>query len=696
MILILFILLILSNCLFLSAQDFDFQFQPEAFPVTIEGWQPYCPWAGGDSETAPEFCDIDADGVLDLFVGSYWGTVAYFENDGTENEADFNYITREYAGIDVGGTIFYGRSDPVFVDIDGDGDFDIFTSDGKGLIHYWKNIGTAQIAEFIHITDSLEYIDELGIAHVDLIDIDNDEDYDIFIGDNIGRINFYENIGTPDSFDYIEITSYMDSIDVGEKASPCFVDIDADNDYDLFIGEGWGKIWYYRNEGDSINYDFTYVTNYFEDIDVGNYASPEFADIDGDGDYDLFVGGEGDLGNAYGDVWFYENIGTPEHPSFQLVTKNYLTFDISNGSTIPQLIDINGDGLLDLMIGASRTIHYFQNVGTTAVPSFIFMDDYFQGVYRIESHPFFVDLDADGDYDLLMGESAIPGPSTLALYLNMGTPEEAYLRLEDEEYITNPQFHLNIQPSCADIDADGDYDLFITDDMGHYFYYQNNGTPQSANFGYVTSQWQGLPTSLSLSWRTMCFCDLDDDGDLDLLQNNFDNINICNLEFYRNTGIPQNAQMVLETEEFLPDFTIWYAEPCLADIDNDGDLDLFCGEMNGGVMFFRNLEVNAVENPLFDLSPLTFDLLPCYPNPFNEVLTISFTLDQALPVKVAVFDNLGRIVSDSEFRISNLGENKVVWNAGGRSSGVYFVRLEMLQSAGTLQHNHTQKVLLLK
>ncbi len=128
-------------------------------------------------------------------------------------------------------------------------------------------------------------------------------------------------------------------------------DIDADSDYDLFIGNGNGNIWYYRNDGTPQEYLFTYVSNYFAGIAVGEMSAPEFCDIDADGDYDLFVGREPTYSQQHlGDVFFYENVGTPEIADFQYITSNYLTLDVGSDSR-QQLVDIDADGDLDLFVG---------------------------------------------------------------------------------------------------------------------------------------------------------------------------------------------------------------------------------------------------------------------------------------------------------------------------------------------------------
>ncbi|MBN1798848.1 MAG: VCBS repeat-containing protein, partial [Spirochaetales bacterium] len=84
---------------------------------------------------------------------------------------------------------------------------------------------------------------------------------------------------------------------------PCFVDIDDDGDLDAFVGEANGNIIYFENNGSVDSPSFAApVTNPFSLSDVGDYSIPEFVDIDDDGDLDAFIGED------FGDTYYFENI----------------------------------------------------------------------------------------------------------------------------------------------------------------------------------------------------------------------------------------------------------------------------------------------------------------------------------------------------------------------------------------------------
>ena len=87
------------------------------------------------------------------------------------------------------------------------------------------------------------------------------------------------------------------------------------------------------------------ITNPFGLTDVGSYAAPTFADIDGDGDLDAFVG------NDDGNTVFYRNTGTTAAPTFTFEAAQ--PFGLTNlvASAKPTFADIDADGDLDAFVG---------------------------------------------------------------------------------------------------------------------------------------------------------------------------------------------------------------------------------------------------------------------------------------------------------------------------------------------------------
>lgn len=73
--------------------------------------------------------------------------------------------------------------------------------------------------------------------------------------------------------------------------------------------------------------------------------------------------------------------------------------------------------------------------------------------------------------------------------------------------------------------------------------------------------------------------------------------------------------------------------------------------------------------------PDNFRLNGNYPNPFNASTTVSFTIENATDVDLAVYDVVGRRVAILYSGSANAGTHRVTWNAGNNSSGVYFYRL---------------------
>ncbi|MBI4062291.1 VCBS repeat-containing protein [Candidatus Gottesmanbacteria bacterium] len=270
----------------------------------------------------------------------------------TSTESEYTLATSTHSGIDVG-----YDSAPAFVDVDADGDLDLFIGEDAGNINFYRNTGSATAPVFTLDTATLAGIDIGTESTPAFIDIDADGDQDIFIGEYDGTLNFYRNTGSATSPTFVlDATSYG-GIDVGNYSGPAFADLDGDGDFDLVIGEYYGTLRYYKNIGSNTQASFQ-ADPLLSGIDVGTSSAPTFVDFDKDGDWDLFVG------KSSGQLSFYRNTGTPNTPSFTLVTTSFTSIDVGYDSS-PVFADLDNDGDRDLMIGEdSGNLTYY-----TAAPA---------------------------------------------------------------------------------------------------------------------------------------------------------------------------------------------------------------------------------------------------------------------------------------------------------------------------------------
>ena len=327
-----------------------------------------------------------------------------------------------FDGIDIG-----DYSTPSFVDIDNDGDQDLVIGKGDGELGYYINTSIPAPANFALRTGADDPFDGIDIgsrSNPSLVDIDNDGDQDLVIGEQFGNVDYYENTGTALAPSYtvrIGAANPFDGIDIGDHSKPSFVDIDNDGDQDLVIGEGSGNLNYYENTGTALGPSYTLrigAANPFDGIDIVDHSTPSLIDLDGDGDQDLVIG------QFVGNLNYYENTGTALAPTYieRIGAANpFDGIDIGAHSK-PSFVDIDNDGDQDLVIGGlDGNLNYYENTGTVLAPTYIERiggANPFDGIdIGSFSTPSFIDIDNDGDQDLVIGEDL----GNLNYYENTGS-----------------------------------------------------------------------------------------------------------------------------------------------------------------------------------------------------------------------------------------------------------------------------------
>ena len=272
----------------------------------------------------------------------------------------------------------------------------------------------------------------------------------------------------------------------------------------------------------------TGADNPFDTLTVGSDSSPAFADLNGDGALDLVVG------SRSGEIRVFRNVGTRTRPRFSPATGDACGLVPTDTANTVTFADLRGTGVPDaLNAGTHGTPTFFRNRGTRKRPDFVLLapaDD-----------PFGVPVNAPRSYDW--------------------------------------------RAVFADIDHDGDADLFIGTRDGSILFVENRGTPQKPQFqGVMRVSPFGLRGAGELV--ALSFGDLDGDGDLDALAANA----AGELRFFENRGNAWRPKFALASPGALGlPVVARDATVALADLDGDGDLDCITGGADGRLRYFENL-----------------------------------------------------------------------------------------------------------
>lgn len=278
--------------------------------------------------------DYNADGKLDLFVTNRnnFGNFLYRGS----GDSVFTKITSGNPVTDIANS-----NSSSWIDIDNDGDLDLFTVNFQSDNYLYLNSGSPNYT-FTKI-DSGAPVKDGGKFSIQGIwaDYNNDRKPDLFIG-NAGAENdvLYMNQGSG----YFMPTTFADG---KSTLGASWGDYDNDGDLDLFTAMFLNqKSYLYVNNGPP-NYSFTRIDTGIVSNDAGNSVGSTWCDIDNDGDLDLFVANDGQ------NNFLYMNSGFPDY-RFTKVTTGVIVNDGGNSFGCAPA-DYDNDGDIDIFV-ANRIV----------------------------------------------------------------------------------------------------------------------------------------------------------------------------------------------------------------------------------------------------------------------------------------------------------------------------------------------------
>ena len=393
-----------------------------------------------------------------------------------------------------------------------------------------------------------------------------------------------------------------------------FFDYDADGWLDLYFVNSAGPGALYRNKGDGTFADATAIAGV---ADSGYGLGGAAADYDADGDLDLYI-------TCYGPNILYRNEGDGTFINTATAAKVAGPEMANPGmSTGAAFADYDGDGDLDLYVGnyaefrpelhqpciRGNGIAVYCGPEAFAPQRDVFYRNEGNGTFTDISEEvgllpaaakelgaFFVDYDQDRDLDLYVAGDRSPN----LLYRNDGNRFAEVGALAGVAYNDMGKPLAGMGVDVGDYDNDGLFDFFVTNYQWETnTLYRNLGNGFFADITFQAGL--GVPSLQFLAWGTL-FLDYDNDGNRDLFVANGhldDNIELFDAvtyaqqnQVFRNNGQGRFTDM---SNHLGPGLLLTQVSrgAAMGDYDNDGDLDVVVTNNNQPAVLLRNDGGNA-------------------------------------------------------------------------------------------------------
>ena len=218
--------------------------------------------------------DYDNDGFVDLYIVMDSAANLLYRNKG---DASFELAS---AGVGASGL---GRA-AAWADYDDDGDLDLYAVNCcNGTTFNYRNNGNGTFAGLGALVSG-------GNLHaVNFIDYDNDTDLDIQISNAAGTNYLFQNQGSP-AYNFVDVSNPSGIADPRPTVGASWGDFDNDGNIDLHLANSGDTNRLYHNQGNSSFIDLIASGPNTGLNNDTNSSHSSWADYDGDGDLDLYVG----------------------------------------------------------------------------------------------------------------------------------------------------------------------------------------------------------------------------------------------------------------------------------------------------------------------------------------------------------------------------------------------------------------------